>query len=136
MSRPWNDERTPIGEIAAAIRTFNADREWGQFHSPRNLAMALSVEANELLELYLWCSDEGPQPAVAAREPRVAEELADVLITLLNLADRAGVDLAAATEAKLSKNAEKYPVEAARGSLLKAAELARRGGRKQGDEAG
>ncbi|MCB9764916.1 MAG: nucleotide pyrophosphohydrolase [Alphaproteobacteria bacterium] len=87
--------------------------------------MALSVEAAELLELYLWCADDGPQPAVASRHPRVEEEMADVLICLLNLADRAGVDLAAAVERKLARNAEKYPVERAKGRMEKWDEVGR-----------
>ncbi|GDX81835.1 hypothetical protein LBMAG42_36460 [Deltaproteobacteria bacterium] len=89
--------------------------------------MSLSVEANELLELYLWSADDGPQPPVAARGPKVAEEAADVLITLLNFCQRANIDLASAAEAKLARNAERYPVERARGRLEKAAELAEPG---------
>lgn len=123
MSRPWSDAHTPLGELGAAVAAFNAERDWARYHSPRNLAMALSVEANELLELYLWSADDGPQPPVATRAPRVAEEAADVCITLLNLCAHAGVDLAAAVEAKLARNAERYPVERARGRLEKADEL-------------
>ncbi len=126
LPQPWSDAQTTIEEIKASIQAFNAERDWGRYHSPRNLAMALSVEANELLELYLWSADGGPQPPVASREPNVAAEAADVLITLLNFADRAGIDLAAAVEAKLKRNGEKYPVEQARGRLEKAAELAAR----------
>jgi dCTP diphosphatase len=121
----WSDARTPIAELRSALRTFNAERDWGRYHSPRNLAMALSVEAGELLELYLWSSDAGPQPAVPSRAPRVADEAADVLICLLNLCEHAGIDLAAAVEAKLAKNAEKYPPGAASGRMEKYDELAR-----------
>lgn len=117
------DDETPLGALRAQVRAFNEDRDWGRYHSPRNLAMALSVEAGELLELYLWCEDGGPQPAVASREPKVAEELADVLICLMNLAEHAGVDLSAAVEAKLKKNAEKYPVSRAKGRMEKWDEL-------------
>jgi dCTP diphosphatase len=118
-----NDETTSIATLKAQISAFNAERDWGQFHSPRNLAMAVSVEAGELLELFLWSADEGPQPAVAAREPRVAEEAADVAITLLNFCSQAGIDLASAVEAKLAANAERYPVDKARGRMLKHDEL-------------
>ena len=121
---PWSDADTPIAELSRSIRAFNEAREWGPFHSQRNLAMALSVEANELLELYLWSADRGPQPPFAAREPRFAEEAADVLITLLNFCDHAGVNLAAAVQAKLAANAVRYPVDQARGRLEKADELA------------
>lgn len=118
-----NDRETTVAELRAAIAAFNAARDWGRYHSPRNLAMALCVEAAELLELYLWASDEGPQPPVASRAPRVAQEAADVAICLLNLCERAGVDLAAAVEAKLADNERKYPVETARGRLEKSDEL-------------
>lgn len=102
-----------------ALRRFNDERDWGQFHAPRNLAMALSVEAAELLELYLWSRDDGPQPALPEREARVSEEAADVLICLLNLCDRAGIDLGAAFWRKLEANATRYPVDEARGSMRK-----------------
>ena len=128
----WSDAHTPLAELRAALRTFNAERDWGRYHSPRNLAMALSVEAGELLELYLWSSDAGPQPAVPSREPRVADEAADVLICLLNLCEHAGVDLAAAVEAKLAKNAAKYPVGEASGRMEKYDELSREGGDASG----
>ena len=117
------DETTRIAELRAKLRSFNAERNWAQYHSPRNLAMAVSVEAGELLELFLWSADGGPQPPVAARAPRVAEEAADVFISLLNLCEAAGVDLAAATEAKIARNAAKYPVERASGKLEKWDEL-------------
>ena len=105
-----------------ALRAFNDERDWGQYHSPRNLAMAVSVEANELLELFLWCRDEGPQPALPERGAKVAEEAADVLICLLNLCDRADVDLSEAFWRKLARNAERYPVERVRGSMRKHSE--------------
>jgi NTP pyrophosphatase (non-canonical NTP hydrolase) len=108
-----------LAELQARVRAFADARDWGQFHSPRNLAMALSVEASELLELYLWSTDAGPQPAEASRSPRVAEEAADVLICLLNFADRAGIDLEAAFTAKLAAAEEKYPVDRVKGLALK-----------------
>jgi NTP pyrophosphatase (non-canonical NTP hydrolase) len=120
---PWSDRTTPIAEIAAAVHRFNEDRDWARYHCPRNMAMALCTEAAELLELYLWSADEGPQPPVAARTPQVAEEAADVLICLLALCDRAEIDLAEAVQTKLAKNAQRYPVEKAHGRLEKASEL-------------
>jgi len=112
-----------LAALTRQVRAFNEARDWGRYHSPRNLAMALSVEAGELLELFLWASDDGPQPPVASRLPSVADEAADVLICLLNFCDRAGVDLEAAFEDKLARNAAKYPVERARGRLEKSTEL-------------
>lgn len=115
------DDTARIADLRAKLRAFNAERNWGQYHSPRNLAMAVSVEAGELLELYLWSTD-GALP-VAERAPRVADEAADVLISLLNLCEAAGIDLAAATAAKIEKNAAKYPVARASGRLEKWDEL-------------
>jgi dCTP diphosphatase len=107
----------------AALAAFNAERDWAQYHNPRNLAMALSVESNELLALFLWARDDGPFPPVASRAPAVADEAADVFICLLNFCAQAGVDLEAAFAAKLARNTEKYPAHLARGRLEKSDEL-------------
>jgi NTP pyrophosphatase (non-canonical NTP hydrolase) len=114
-----SDDQTTLAELKAQVRAFSDERDWGRYHCPRNLAMALSVEANEVLELYLWSSDDGPQPPVEGRQEAVRHELADVLMCLLNLADRTGVDLADALQEKLALAAEKYPVEQVRGDLRK-----------------
>jgi dCTP diphosphatase len=108
-----------LEELTARVRAFSDARDWQRYHSPRNLAMALSVEAAELLELFLWCSDEGPQPRYPERAPQVADEAADVLMCLLNLCDRAEIDLAAALDEKLRKAALKYPVDRVRGQARK-----------------
>ena len=81
--------------------------------------MALTVEAAELLELYLWCEDEGPQPLHPERLPRVADEAADVLMCLLNFCDRADIDLAKALDSKLERAARKYPADRVKGQALK-----------------
>ncbi len=117
-------EQPTLAELQARVRAFAEERDWGRFHSPRNLAMAVSVEAAELLELYLWCADEGPQPLHPDRNPRVADEAADVLMCLLNFCDRTGVDLAAALDRKLEGAAHKYPVDRVRGRALKYHEYA------------
>lgn len=108
-----------LSELTREVRAFADARDWEQFHSPRNLAMAVAVEAGELLELYLWSSDEGPQPLHPDRGPRVADEAADVLICLLNLCDRAGIDLARAVRDKLARAEEKYPADRVRGKAWK-----------------
>lgn len=114
-----NPDPDSLRALQAAARAFVAERDWAQFHSPRNLAMALSVEASELLELYLWSRDDGPQPLSEKRAAEVAGEAADVLLCLLNFCDRADIDLAAAFYEKLEIARQKYPVDQARGSALK-----------------
>ena len=105
--------------LQLALKKFNEDREWSQYHSPRNLAMAISVEASELLELFLWSSDDGPQPPVEGRDSRVHEEIGDVLITVLNFCSVTGIDPIKAALEKLEKNREKYPVKYSKGRLEK-----------------
>jgi NTP pyrophosphatase (non-canonical NTP hydrolase) len=114
-----DDRETTVAEMRARLRAFNAERDWARYHCPRNLVMALGAEVGELLALYLWCRDEGPQPAVESRRVRVDEEIADVAICLLNLCDAHGIDLASAVEAKLARNAERYPAEKVRGRMEK-----------------
>ena len=121
-----------LSELQADVVAFAEARDWQQFHSPRNLAMALSVEASELLELFLWCADDGPQPMHDARTPKVADEAADVLMCLLNFCHRADVDLAAALKRKLAAAAEKYPADRVRGQALKYDEYAEWDGEGQG----
>ena len=108
--------------LRAALDAFAEARDWRQFHSPKNLATCLTVEAGELLELYMWTRDgDGPHPPGAGPpDPqRVREEVGDVLLCLLNFASVAGVDLLAAAEDKLAALSRKYPVDLARGSAVK-----------------
>ena len=93
------------------IRKFTEDRDWDQFHSPANLAKSISIEANELLECFQW-SDEYDLE-------HVKEELADVLTYCVDLADKLDLDMDEIIQAKMKKNAAKYPVEKARGSAAK-----------------
>lgn len=117
------DHSFTLSELSELTKAFNAERDWDQYHCPRNLAMALSVEVGELLELFLWSKDDGPQPPVAGRDERARHELADVAICLINLANKLDVDLGLAVTEKLKINAEKYPVEKARGRMEKSTEL-------------
>jgi dCTP diphosphatase len=109
-------------ELRDALRRFAAERDWDQFHSPKNLAIALSVEAAELLEPFQWLPDGAAALASATRR-QVEEEMADVLLYLIRLADKLDVDLVAAASEKLRANALKYPVEKARGRSTKYTEL-------------
>jgi dCTP diphosphatase len=101
------------------LRTFAAERDWDQFHSPKNLASALSVEAAELLEHFQWLTEEESKRLPPAKLAAVRDEMADVLVYLVRLADKLEVDLLAAAAAKIDKNALKYPAAQVRGSMKK-----------------
>lgn len=102
-----------------ALRAFAQARDWDRYHSPRNLAMALSVEAGELLEQFQWLTDDESADLSPQRREAVVDEIADVLIYLVRLADRLDVDLLDAAAAKIARNEVRYPVERARGNALK-----------------
>ncbi|HYE35144.1 nucleotide pyrophosphohydrolase [Methylocaldum sp.] len=110
-----------IAAIQQTLRAFADERDWDQFHSPKNLAIALAVEAAELLEHFQWLKeDESRRLSEKAGDYRaVREEIADVLIYLLRLADQLNIDLEEAIHEKMRKNAEKYPVELAKGNAVK-----------------
>ena len=110
-------------QLRNALRQFAAERDWDQFHSPKNLASALSVEAAELLERFQWLTEQESQCLSPMDRARVEQELADVLLYLIRLADKLDVDLAVAAREKMKINAEKYPVEKARGKSKKYTEL-------------
>ena len=101
------------------LRKFVAERDWDQFHSPKNLAAALSVEAAELLEHFQWLSEEQSKKLPPEKLAQVRDEMADVLVYLVRLADKLEVDLLAAVEVKMAKNALKYPADKVRGSMKK-----------------
>ena len=119
--------RPPIAlaDLAAAVARFRDEREWAQFHTPKNLAAAIAIESAELQELFLWKTDAEIDRDLAepARRSAAADEIADVVMFAMLLADRLGIDLAGAITAKLAANAEKYPVHLARGSARKYTEL-------------
>ena len=111
------DPNTPVAELREAMARFVAEREWQPFHSPKNLAMALAVEAAELMEHFLWIDNdasrkEAQQPAV--RE-QVADEIADVTGVVLALCNALGLDLSDCVQRKMAKNVVKYPVDKCRG---------------------
>lgn len=105
------------------LRAFAAARDWEQFHSPKNLSMALSVEAAELMEHFQWLTEAQSLALAPDALGRVKEEIADVLLYLVRLADRLGVDPLEAAREKLVANEAKYPVEKARGTARKYTEL-------------
>ncbi len=112
-----------IDALRTSLREFAEARDWGQFHSPKNLAIALSVEASELLEHFQWLTEEQSRNLPDQKREMVADEVADVLIYTLQLADRLGMDPVAAAWRKLAANEKKYPVERAKGRSDKYTEL-------------
>ena len=112
-----------LDRIRARVRAFAEERDWEQFHSPKNLAMALAAETGELLEVFQWLTESQSRSLDAATRARAADEIADVLLYLLRLADQLGIDPLAAAERKIDDNARKYPVEKARGHARKYDEL-------------
>ena len=119
------DSATSLAELKTRVLAFVRERDWEQFHAPKNLSMALSAEAAELMEHFLWATPEQSRVIVQdpAKRAKIAEELADVVIYALEFANATGLDVAAAIEAKMAANAKKYPVEKARGRADKYTEL-------------
>ena len=114
-----------LPDLSRRISQFATARDWDQFHSPKNLAIALSVEAAELLEHFQWLTEEQARNLPADRLEAVAAEMADVFIYLIRLAEKLDVDLLAAADRKLCVNEEKYPVDKARGNATKSTEFHR-----------
>lgn len=112
-----------LESLTTALRRFAAERDWEQFHSPKNLACALTVEAAELLEHFQWLTEEQSRNLPEDKRMAVGHELADVLLYLLQIADRLQIDLLAAAAQKLELNAAKYPAARARGTSRKYNEL-------------
>jgi dCTP diphosphatase len=112
-----NDATTTVGDLRRAVGDFVNERDWSQFHSPKNLSMAIAIEAAELMEHFQWLSTE---QSIAVRESpgdmqQVREELADILCFSLSLANALDIDIASSVRDKLVKNALKYPAERFRG---------------------
>lgn len=109
-----------LDDLVARLRQFAQARNWEQFHSPKNLATALSVEASELLEIFQWLTEEQSHNLSDTDRQRAAAESADVFLYLLQLTDKLGIDLVHAAHRKLEANNERYPVDQAYGSSKKA----------------
>jgi dCTP diphosphatase len=111
-----------LDELKERLREFARERDWEQFHSPKNLAMALIVEAAELVEHFQWLSEAQSRALDPEKREQVAQELADVFLYLVRLADRLDIDLMDAAQRKIVLNAQKYPADKVRGSAKKAGE--------------
>lgn len=124
MASP-HDSTTTLADLKTRVLAFVRERDWEQFHSPKNLSMALAAETGELMEHFLWATPE--QSRAIADDPvkraKIADELADVVIYALEFANITGLDIAVAIDAKMAANALKYPVEKARGRSEKYTDL-------------
>jgi dCTP diphosphatase len=112
-----------IEALTAEIRAFRDARDWRQFHNPKELAVAITAEAGELLQHFVWQTHEQSERRIEDRRAEIASEIADVAILLFELADNSGIDLEAAMRIKLARNEERYPVDKAKGSNAKYNEL-------------
>jgi dCTP diphosphatase len=108
-----------VKDLRDAIRAFTEERDWDQFHSPKNLAMALSVEVSEIVEHFQWLTEEQSQNLPPEKLAEVREEIGDVMIYLTELADKLGIDLVEAAKAKLEINNRKYPATLVKGKASK-----------------
>ena len=123
--KAMTDGKTTVAELRERVLAFVHERDWEQFHSPKNLSMALAAESGELMEHFLWTESKASLDVArdAKKRRAIEDELADVVIYALEFANICGIDLASAVEAKLDANAKKYPVEKARGRADKYTEL-------------
>lgn len=112
-----------INKIKNILKKFSEDRDWEQFHSPKNLSMALSVEASELVEIFQWLTEEQSYNLNNSKKQHAEEEVADIAIYLLRICTKLDIDLEDAIIKKMKKNEEKYPVEKVKGSAKKYTEL-------------
>lgn len=117
-----NPELT-LDSLKLQLRKFAEERDWGQFHSPKNIAMALTVEAAELQEIFQWLTTVQSESLSTQDLARAAAEIADVFLYTIQLADRLDIDLLSAAQAKINTNAAKYPVEISRSSARKSSDL-------------
>ena len=112
-----------LKQIKTRLRKFAVERDWDQFHSPKNLSMALSAEVAEIVEHFQWLTEEQSKNLPQDKLDEVETELADTLIYLIRLADKLDIDLLAAAQSKIEVNEQKYPVDKAKGNAKKYTEL-------------
>lgn len=122
MSKSFNSSISEIQQLTLSIREFVDERDWEQFHSPKNLAMAISVEVAELVEIFQWMTELQSQNLNQKQKQAVEEEVADVMTYLIRLSDRLDIDLVRAVERKLVISRKKYPAELVRGRSQKYSE--------------
>ena len=115
----WDFSDMDIKRLQQVLQEFADERDWNQFHSPKNLSMALSVEASELVEHFQWVSETDSYQLPEKKLAEVGEELADILLYLVRISDRLGIDLESAAYQKIEVNRRKYPAEKVKGSSRK-----------------
>lgn len=116
MAATMNED---LSRLRDQLREFASERDWDQFHSPKNLAMALIVEAAELVEHFQWLTEEQSRQIIDSKRSEIEDEIADIYIYLIRLADKLGIDLSLATKNKIKKNQQKYPADKVKGSARK-----------------
>jgi dCTP diphosphatase len=124
------DSRVTLAALKEKVRQFVEERDWQQYHTPKSLSMGLAIEAAELMELFLWSTNEGSINDLAQRCQEVENEVADIAFTLLNFCDRYAIDLSQALAHKMILNAQKYPVEKSRSKSAKYTEYTNSSGEK------
>ena len=122
MSDNGSGKQIELEELVTRIRAFVDERDWEQFHSPKNLSMALAVEAAELVEIFQWMTEEDSLSLNDEQKQRAEEEIADVMTYLIRISDRLDIDLLAAVERKLVISDQKYPASLVRGDSRKYSE--------------
>ena len=116
-------KKLTVPQLNKRIKQFRDDRDWMQFHDPKNMAISLIIEAAELLEHFQWKAKEEVEECVKNNREEIESEIADIAMYLFEMADNLGIDLLKAMETKLKKNAEKYPIAKAKGKHLKYTKL-------------
>jgi NTP pyrophosphatase (non-canonical NTP hydrolase) len=117
------DEKTTIQDLKDLMQTFVSERDWDQFHSPKNLSMAIAAEAAELMEFFLWQGSNESRSMVKKRQDEIEQEVADIIMTVLAFANTTGIDLATVVRRKIKLTAKKYPVAKVKGRAVKYTEL-------------
>ncbi len=119
------DSKTTIADLKKLVTKFRDERDWKKFHNPKDMAMSISIESNELLELFLWKNEKQVSEALEnqAKFQDVKDEIADIVVYCIDLCDVLGVDLSQAVEEKIKKNEAKYPVDKAKGNSTKYTEF-------------
>lgn len=117
--KPSNQSPDSIDALRARVNQFVEERDWAQFHSPKNLSMAMIVEAGEVVEHFQWMTEQESKDLDTEQKEQVGQELSDTFVYLLRIAEVCGIDLIEAANKKLDLNAKKYPVDKAKGSNAK-----------------